>query len=305
MLLAAAYAFLPRPGPAFPATTVKIDKLLLLAAAVAGERVVAVGERGFIFLSDDYGASWRPARTPAQATLTAVYFHDARHGWAVGHDAVILRTEDGGDTWSQTHAAPAEQKPLLDVWFDGSRHGFAIGAYGSFYESVDGGRSWRPRKIRESDMHLNAIAGGADGALYITGEAGTVLRSPDRGRSWVSLASPYAGSFFGALRPGDGGVVIYGLRGKIYRSSDAGRTWKPADGKDPLAVLGGAVLGGGRVALVGQNGALWLSRDHGKSFVLEKTPSRKTLTAVLPTPSGALLTFGEGGVSRVDIEAIK
>ncbi|WP_220476874.1 WD40/YVTN/BNR-like repeat-containing protein [Massilia cavernae] len=86
-----------------PAVQVKApERQVLLAAAQAGTRVVAVGERGLVVLSDDAGASWRQARAvPVSTTLTAVSFRSAQLGWAVGHGGVVLHTRDGGDTWTR------------------------------------------------------------------------------------------------------------------------------------------------------------------------------------------------------------
>jgi len=72
---------------------------LLLDLAQAGDRLVAVGERGHVLLSDDEGVTWRQAKSvPTRAMLTAVYFADGEYGWAVGHDETILNTVDGGET---------------------------------------------------------------------------------------------------------------------------------------------------------------------------------------------------------------
>src|SRR5688572_33454441 len=58
---------------------------LLLDLAVAGARLVAVGERGHVLLSDDQGATWRQATSvPTRVMLTSVYFVDGQYGWAVG-----------------------------------------------------------------------------------------------------------------------------------------------------------------------------------------------------------------------------
>jgi photosystem II stability/assembly factor-like uncharacterized protein len=113
---------------------------LLLDAAMAGTRMVVVGERGQILLSDDQGQNWRQARVPTRSNLTGVFF-DAKLGWAVGHDEVILRTEDGGETWTRQHFAPEKEQPLLDIWFSDADNGFAFGAYGTILASHDGGRS--------------------------------------------------------------------------------------------------------------------------------------------------------------------
>ena len=117
-------------------------KALLLDLAWAGQRAVAVGERGIVLYSDDQGRNWTQVQVPASANLTAVCFVDELHGWAVGHDEVILRTEDGGLSWERTHYNPDANRPLLDVWFANAQRGLAIGAYGAFYSSSDGGRTW-------------------------------------------------------------------------------------------------------------------------------------------------------------------
>src|SRR6187402_2479303 len=116
---------------------------LLLDLAVAGTRIVAVGERGHILLSDDQGATWRQAKSvPTRTMLTAVYFADAEYGWAVGHDETILNTLDGGETWTRSHFAPESQQPLLDLWFANRISGIAVGAYGAYFTTNDGGRNW-------------------------------------------------------------------------------------------------------------------------------------------------------------------
>ena len=271
---------------------------LLLDITSAGERLVAVGERGRILLSDDQGATWQVATAPGEAVLTAVHFHDERHGWAVGHDAVILRTEDGGASWSLVHQAPEEYRPLLDLWFENENHGFAVGAYGLFLETRDGGRSWQRRTLLAEDMHLNAIAGGPGGRLYIAGEAGTLLRSDDAGRRWRKLASPYRGSFFGVLRLPDGNPLVFGLRGKAFRSPDGGRHWRPVVTHGESALQGGAVFADGTVALVGNDGTVLVSRDGGRSFVPSGKAPRQAFASV--TAAGeALVLVGERGVSRL------
>ena len=65
-------------------------KRLLQATAVAGKRIVVAGARGHILYSDDLGATWRQAKVPVSADLTALHFANAREGWAVGHEGVVL-----------------------------------------------------------------------------------------------------------------------------------------------------------------------------------------------------------------------
>ena len=164
---------------------------LLLDGAAAGPRLVVVGERGHVLVSTDNGASWKQARVPTRALLTAVHMHDERIGFAVGHDAVILRTGDGGESWRLVHYAPEEERPLLDVWFRDERTGFAVGAYGYFLTTGDGGDTWTSRAVSEDDFHLNALAPAGPGRLFLAAEAGVAYRSDDGGATWRTLSPPY------------------------------------------------------------------------------------------------------------------
>ena len=77
----------------------KAQSSLLLDIAAAGDRLVAVGERGHILYSDDGGRSWKQARVPTSVMLTRLSFISASTGWAVGHDGNILLSTDGGLNW--------------------------------------------------------------------------------------------------------------------------------------------------------------------------------------------------------------
>ncbi len=281
-----------------PATQqIRPDKLLLLDATYAGKNIVAVGERGTILVSSDAGNTWQQARTPTQATLTALTFTDEQLGWAVGHDAVILGSRDGGKNWQQLYSAPEQQAPLLDVWFENSLSGYAVGAYGSFYQTRDGGKTWQARKILADDMHINTIVGGADGKLFIAGEAGMMYRSSDHGANWQALPSPYRGSFFGALRLGSNTLLAFGLRGHIFRSPDFGQHWSAVPADSQASLMGGHILSDGAVVIVGHDGVILRSQDQGKTFTLSKTKVSKALAAVLGIQPEKLLLFGEAGVS--------
>ena len=150
---------------------------LQLGLARAGNKLVSVGERGVILLSEDEGNNWTQAKSvPVSVTLTAVTFSDPLNGWAAGHSGVIIATTDGGNTWqvqldgyqaaelamaeAQSLIAAGDErgerakrnagyllkegadKPILDVYFANQFNGWAIGAYGLAYATRDGGENW-------------------------------------------------------------------------------------------------------------------------------------------------------------------
>ncbi|HZF25557.1 MAG TPA: YCF48-related protein [Steroidobacteraceae bacterium] len=321
----------PAPPDEFAEIAPLASRSLLLDAAMAGSRMVIVGERGHVLLSDDQGKAWRQARVPTRATLTGVFFLDAQHGWAVGHDEVILRSEDGGETWTRTHFAPEKEQPLLDVWFADADNGFAFGAYGTILASHDGGRSWaeqifEPHPLVEkpqaanspesngeskddydveasvSDMHLNAVSPATDGKLFLAAEAGHLFRSDDSGASWLELPSPYEGSFFGVLPLDPPSVLAYGLRGHLFRSDDAGATWRALPVQTTAMLTNGLRLDAQTVVVTGLAGTLLVSRDGGQSFQLLAQEDRKGLAAALAAAT-SLVTAGEAGIKIIALPA--
>ena len=269
---------------------------LLLDGAVAGSRLVVVGERGHILVSTDGGVGWKQARVPTRALLTAVHMHDERRGWAVGHDAVILRTADGGATWQMVHHAPEEERPLLDVWFRDARNGIAVGAYGYFLATGDGGDTWSAHAVSEDDFHLNALVPAGGGRLFIAAEAGVAYRSDDGGATWHELASPYTGSWFGGLALDEEGLLLLGLRGHLFRSEDAGASWTRIPTGTNATLTGALRLPSGAILVTGLEGTLLVSRDGGRSVASRSLPARSGIAAALPLAGGGVLLIGEFGV---------
>ena len=99
----------PLAVPAQPSALA--SRSLLQGVARAGQRLVAVGQRGHIVHSSDGGGTWQQAKVPVSSDLTAVFFASERKGWAVGHDGVILHTTDGGLSWTLQFDGRARERP--------------------------------------------------------------------------------------------------------------------------------------------------------------------------------------------------
>lgn len=305
---APAHAQSAEPAARYAIESKKAASALLLDITYAGKRLVAAGDRGHILYSDDSGATWAQAKVPTRQMLTAVYFVDDKHGWAVGHDALILATSDGGKTWTQQYENREGEVPLLDVWFEDSQHGFATGAYGALLETTDGGQNWEDvadRLDNEDGIHLNAITHIEGSGLFVVGEMGGMFRSSDMGETWERVESPYQGSLFGVVSGGEPGVVVaFGLRGHLFRSADFGDSWQAIDlldGSDVVesGLADGNLLPDGRIVVVGHGGTVLSSEDKGQSFKLFSRPDRRSLSGVVANPDGNLVLVGQSGVRVV------
>lgn len=299
-----------------PATVLRDPaRAALTGLAWAGQRLVAVGERGAVLLSDDVGAHWRQAKAvPVSVTLTAVQFVTPLLGWAIGHQGVVLNSRDGGETWQRQldgteiakrmqQAAQASgdakaqaeaerlvgegaDKPLLALHFANAREGWVVGAFNLALRTQDGGQTWQSLSQRlpnPKGAHLYALHRAGE-VLLIAGEQGVLLHSRDGGERFERITTPYGGSFFGVTQEASGAWLVAGLRGNVLRSRDGGQHW---------AVLASPVPASVTAVLRDAKEEVWLINQAGQLL----RPEGERLAVVAQTTAqqpAALLRQGEG-----------
>lgn len=302
---------------------------VLLGVAVAGQRLVAVGERGLIVLSDDAGASWRQVATPLSATLTAVRFPTPLQGWAVGHRGVILHTTDGGERWwvqlegrtfaeraladagargDATALAEARRlqddgadKPFLDLHFDDAERGIAVGAYNLCARTDDGGRHWQPcmgQLGNPQAAHLYAVARAGDG-VFIAGEQGLLLRGEGLASRFSAVPLAYAGSLFCIGAAANGDVVVGGLRGHAFVSTDQGRSFTALPAATAASFSAAAHAPGAALLLATQLGDVLAYDATRRRLVPRPTPPLPSLTGLAAHPGGTLVLTSDRGIARL------
>ena len=316
--------------------SVRSQTMLLTSVARAGHRLVAVGERGIVLLSDDDGTSWRQVGAPVRVTLTKVFFVSASQGWATGHGGVVLASADGGETWrkvfdgvaaaatelkaaetavssvmendqgaarrlrdAQRLVADGPDKPFLDVYFRDERHGMVIGAYGLAFATDDGGEHWNSlmgELANPKGLHLYGVRPAA-GGLYIVGEQGLLLRRQGEGEAFAALPSPSTGTLFGIVSAGSGEIVVYGLRGHAYRSTSAGQSWEKLD-FPPVTMTAAMRLADGSFVLADEAGGVVRSEDGGRSFVPLPVPRTMAVSGIVEASDGTAVLVGTRGAAK-------
>jgi hypothetical protein len=270
-----------------------MQRLLLVDAERFGNRIVAVGDHGYIVITDDFGKTWRRAKAPAEPMLTAIDFLDDTLGLAVGHDSVILHTADRGETWTQVFSAASEQRPLLDVLY--VKKDFAI-----------------------------AVAPMALTTKARTSRAGPAARSPRTtststwSSSWVKDACSSSARRERSCPPPIGARRGHrSLRRTRDRSSAASspRTapWSPSEcagassarrtranltaieNASTASLIGGEKLPDGSIVLAGASGMALASRDNGMTFQPLPTGTTRSFAKAIQGANGEVLLLGEAG----------
>jgi photosystem II stability/assembly factor-like uncharacterized protein len=282
---------------------------VVLDLVAAGGRLVAVGERGHVLLSDDEGRNWRQAKAvPTRATLTCVHATGTGVLWAAGHGGVILNSADGGENWNLAAGKADGPDVLLSIRVEADGRGLAVGGFGAAQASADGGRSWKPVTLLQGDAgerHLNRIFVSAAGSWLIAAEGGHVLRSADRGdvasMRWAAVKTPYAGSLWTGLQLPAGALLAGGMRGNLVRSVDDGLNWVHLPVPEAGSFTAVAALADGRPIAVGVDGTVVLGDAAGEKFRLQRLEDRATLTAAVILPSGTVVAASGAGMRLLDL----
>ena len=173
---------------------------------------------------------WQPVALATRSNPLDLAFSDAKHGFLVGSNRLIMETEDGGATWQERSLdLPAEENfRLISIDFQGDE-GWIVGQPGLLLHSTDRGQSWTrlflDTKLPGEPYLVTAL--GAKQAELAT-NVGAVYRTNDSGNSWQALVSDAAGAVRDLRRAEDGRYVSVSGLGNFYATWDPGQpTWQP------------------------------------------------------------------------------
>jgi hypothetical protein len=199
------------------------------------------------------GRQWRQASVPVSVTLTAVSFATPQLGWAVGHAGVVLHTgrrralaapargragRAAGAGLAQAAAqAGATRRPRAgcatrSAWWARARTSpgwmCTSGRPAGFWWWAPTATSCAPRTAAAAGNRCGATSNprgrtstpSRTAATRLPGRrAGPALSQPRPRRPFRALATPYAGTLFGAQARAGGELLVYGLRGNALRSA--------------------------------------------------------------------------------------
>jgi photosystem II stability/assembly factor-like uncharacterized protein len=152
------------------------------------ENVWVCGDSGTIIHSADSGVSWSLQITGITRTLNAVFFINGNLGWSVGSNT-ILKTTDGGKTWSSRSVPPGPPRSLefQDVCFADSLKGWIVDMDGSVLRTIDGGEHWTKFDAlgRYGWAPLGKMGQFRGSNLIACGQVGDIATSLDSGKTWA------------------------------------------------------------------------------------------------------------------------
>jgi photosystem II stability/assembly factor-like uncharacterized protein len=266
--------------------------------------------------SDDGGQTftrvpWTASDAQCAARVLVPDFSVDGSGYLLLDDGSVLRTADGGRTWSRRTAVPGtraagEAFAPLDVAFTSPTEGVAATSQGRLYRTTDGAESWT--LVRE-------FAGGVKGLHFVTPTVGfavgtgSVLRTGDGGATWEQRAVGLL--FLSAIRCADAFTCVLTTQSgtSLMRTTDGGATLTTVSpsSKKLLAAAFGADL---RAVAAGEGGATVRSTDAGATWTTvgkRLTQAFTRIRAVSPSlvfavgPKGTLARSTDGGLTWAEV----
>jgi len=275
---------------------------------LAGRRLVAVGERGRIMLSDDSGTSWRQVPVPISSTLVSVRFATPALGWAVGQMGVILKTQDGGESWRLVlNGFQSASLLLAEAQQDAAKvvPAKAAAADGTGQTELQAAQLLVALGASNPMLCLVVLS---PAHVLAFGAFGLALETLDGGESWRGIAArvqnPQGLHVYGALQAGNA-VVAVGEAGLLLHGSANGvlaAVASPYQG----SLFGVVSHAAGNVIAFGLQGKLLQSFDQGATWRSLPAVSGNSVLCgaaltdrriVLGDASGNLLVSHDAGAS--------
>lgn len=191
-----------------------------------------------MFLTNNGGKSWQEISIYRASDFKngtpeflSIRFPDKKLGLVVGSvlnkndevvDSLLLRTSDGGETWSRVFLPVKTELYHLD--FVNSSTGWIVGDKGTILTTGDGGLNWT-RQTSGTDKSLFNVDFRDEREGYAVGGKGTILRTETGGETWETVKTNFPSTFLRVNFADDKNGWIVGYKGAILRSNDRGRSW--------------------------------------------------------------------------------
>lgn len=226
--------------------------------------------------------------------LTSVFFYDLTNGWAAGDGGTVVRTRDGGVSW--TYLTGAGTGNLRGVFFVSKVDGWVVGDNGYIGRTYDGGDTWTKLESG-TPKHLNAVKFRDIRTGWVIGDDGVIMRTDDGGATWVRQVAGTSRILHSLVIVDANNLWVTGDGGMFVRSSDGGTSW--------TIFLNGAISANlGAVSFssltagwaIGSAGNLIQTSDGGASWIRMNLPTTVNLNAVAFTDVNNGWIIGDDGV---------
>ncbi len=167
--------------------------------------------------------TWSPQNSGTVADLSDVHFISETTGFVVADLGLLLKTTDGGDTWtSQTLGAGAFDLEGIDFSPSGATGIIATGD-GPVFRSIDAGATWTLVSTGAGDLrHADWVD---ESVVWVAGRDGDSAISTDAGASWTYHNTGAIDRTESIVAVSASEAWLANRSGQIQHTTNAGVTW--------------------------------------------------------------------------------
>ena len=179
---------------------------------------------------------WKELQTGVTEDLYGVYCIDTNTVFVCGQNGLILKTENGGNSWQEKYRQSGYQ--WYKIKFFDSNIGFSFGSdnnyKGKLLKTIDGGETWMDmgcpfnayNYLSPSSCDLFLVNSDT---LYVASDQ--LMKSTDGGNSFSQLELEWLNSTHDLYFEGNVGYIIWGMAGDfqgthIAKTTDYGASWE-------------------------------------------------------------------------------
>jgi len=273
--------------------------------------------------------SFTPQESGTDANLRGLWVVNEQIVWASGNKGTILKTENGGQTWTKINVKGFEDKDFRDIVAFNAQKAIIINAGSPAYilKTTDGGSNWRVvyqdtaktaflDDVGFFDEQNGFVFGDPDSEGYFT-----LLQTTDGGETWQNIGKKLpkaqnneagfaaSGTIMRFKDPyiwiGTGG----GEQSRVLFSPDKGNTWQAIGtpilaGKNSQGIFSmafkdkknGVAVGGDYTQAQNSEKTAIYTKDAGKTWNLSKTMPRGYRSSVAFATKNQYVCVGTNGI---------
>lgn len=180
---------------------------------------------------------------PAQSApfSQAISFVDQFRGIVVGDSGLVLRTTDGGDTWTRVNSGTSQK--LISLSYVYPDIAWAAGGGATLGKTTDGGATWTWQTLgTDTSAAFLSMTFHFSQYGWIADNKGRLYRTSDAGSSWTPQTSGITQAITALQSVSTDVCYAISLARRFHKTTDGGLTWSDIE-------LDSLVSGGGRTLI--------------------------------------------------------
>lgn len=258
---------------------------------------MVVGTNQGMLRSEDEGSTWTACSTEgAGGWLRDAHGRPDGHGYVVGDQGRVWRTQDGGRSFERRDVP--DPYMLEGVMGEGDEVWIAS-AQSRLWHSADRGETWTRQPSPSPTLVIySGICRVPGGPLLASGTGGTVVRSGD-GEAWALARQKGQKFLYGIASTGEL-VVAPADKGSIFVSTNGGETFATKRSGTKAYFYAGAKASERRAWVGGKEGAqpILLSTEDGKAWLSHVLPEQTHILGLFARSDDELWVAGSSVLLR-------